>query len=142
DQDYLAPGKVLTSMVKGIDTAVYKSLEDCILNTWRNGRVSLGIAENGVRISPMTYTEAIKNGEFTFNDETKTRWEWIEEIKQRIIDGEIIVSDTPIWDYLSHLSTNTDLSTVSEITSWPNLNMALLGFLPLLVILRKRRKIL
>ncbi len=55
----------------------------------------MGIAEDGVDISPMTYTGSIKNGDYTFKGITKTRWEWIQELKQNISDGTIIVNDIP-----------------------------------------------
>ncbi len=95
DQDYMVPGKILTSMMKRYDVAVYNSIEDIILDTWSSGYYELGIAENGTDFSPMTYTDSIKNGAYTFNSITKTRWEWIQELKQNISDGTIIVNDVP-----------------------------------------------
>ncbi len=95
DQDGDMPGKVLCSMLKLVETAVFNSIRDVVEDTWTADPVSLGLAEEGVGISPMTYTDAIKTGNFEFGGVTKTRWEWIQDIKGKIVDGTIVVSDTP-----------------------------------------------
>jgi len=48
DQDYLFPGKVLTSMLKHVDVATYKSFMDAKNGTWKPGIQSLGLKEGGV----------------------------------------------------------------------------------------------
>lgn len=100
DQDYIVPGKVLCSMLKLVETAVFTSIEAKMENTWRKGvaddeyeQMQLGIAEGGVGISEMTYTESIKNGKYTFKGEEKTRWEHIQDIIDKIEKGQLIVSD-------------------------------------------------
>jgi basic membrane protein A len=95
DQDGDMEGKVLCSMLKLVETAVYDSIEDIVEGTWTNTAVELGIEEEGVGISPMTYTTAIKNGNYVFGGVTKTRWAWIEDIIAKIKAGDITVSDTP-----------------------------------------------
>lgn len=95
DQDGDMPGKVLASMLKLVETAVFSSIKDIVDDTWTNTAVSLGIVEEGVGISPMTYTTTIKNGNFVFGGVTKTRWEWVQDIITKIKDGTIVVSDTP-----------------------------------------------
>ena len=95
DQDGDMPGKVLCSMLKLVETAVYTSIVDTVEGTWTSDAVSLGLAEEGVGISPMTYTTAIKNGNYDFGGVTKTRWEWVQDIITKIKAGTITVSDTP-----------------------------------------------
>ena len=48
DQNGLFPGKVLTSMLKRVDNAVYKSFSDAKAGTWKPGIAVLGLKENGV----------------------------------------------------------------------------------------------
>ncbi|MHA2306712.1 MAG: BMP family lipoprotein [Candidatus Hodarchaeales archaeon] len=95
DQDGDLPGKVLCSMLKLVETAVFNSIEEIVEGTWNSTAVSLGLQEGGVGISPMTYTTAIKNGNYVFGGVTKTRWAWIEDIIAKIKAGTIVVSDTP-----------------------------------------------
>ncbi|MHA1236574.1 MAG: hypothetical protein ACTSQ9_02805, partial [Candidatus Hodarchaeales archaeon] len=56
---------------------------------------TLGIVEDGVGISGMYNTTAIRDGNYEFNGVTKTRWDWILDIKAKIVAGTIVVSDTP-----------------------------------------------
>lgn len=93
DQDYLYPGTILCSMLKKVETAVYSSIVDIIDGTWTHGASELGIAQDGVGISEMNYTQSIATADFTFNSVTKTRWEWILDIKAKIIAGTITVGD-------------------------------------------------
>jgi basic membrane protein A len=48
DQDFLHPGTMLTSMVKGTDVAVYEAFRTAKDGTWRPGIRSLGLAEDAV----------------------------------------------------------------------------------------------
>jgi len=48
DQDNLFPGKVLTSMLKHVDVATYKSFMDAKNGTWKPGHLLLGLKEGGV----------------------------------------------------------------------------------------------
>ena len=48
DQNGLFPGKVLTSMLKRVDNAVYKSFSDAKAGSWKPGVAVLGLKENGV----------------------------------------------------------------------------------------------
>jgi basic membrane protein A len=59
DQDALAPGRVLTSMIKRVDTAVYDSIKAVKEGRFAPGVTSLGIKEDGISLSPMTYTKNI-----------------------------------------------------------------------------------
>ncbi len=48
NQNGLAPGSVLTSMLKRVDVAAYQTLRDAMDGNFTAGVVSLGLAENGV----------------------------------------------------------------------------------------------
>jgi len=48
NQNYLHPGSVLTSMVKGVDVAVYSAFKDAQAGTWKAGIQNLGLAEKAV----------------------------------------------------------------------------------------------
>ena len=48
DQDGLFPGKVLTSMLKNVNNAVYKSFADAKAGSWKPGISVLGLKENGI----------------------------------------------------------------------------------------------
>ncbi len=48
NQNYLHPGTILTSMLKRVDIAIYKSFSEANDDTWKSGLQVLGLAENGV----------------------------------------------------------------------------------------------
>ncbi len=57
DQDGLAPGSVLTSMIKRTDVAVETVMEDYADHKFPGGKtVTLGLANDGVGLSPMKYS--------------------------------------------------------------------------------------
>lgn len=58
DQDSLAPGHVLTSMIKRVDVAVDEVITDYAAGNFPGGQViKFGLAENGVALSDMTHTK-------------------------------------------------------------------------------------
>lgn len=60
DQDALAPGNVLTSMLKRVDVAVYDVVEQAVNGELEGGTVfQYGLDEGGVGLSEMTYTRHI-----------------------------------------------------------------------------------
>jgi len=60
DQDYLAPGHVLTSSIKHTDTAVYVAIQKYVQGKLLgNHTINFGLANNGVAISPMKYTRKL-----------------------------------------------------------------------------------
>jgi basic membrane protein A len=85
DQDYIAPGKVLTSMIKHVDYAVWLSIKSVIENSFVSGFVELGVKEGGVGISPLKYTKD------KIPSEVLTK---VETLKQKIANGEIVVPAT------------------------------------------------
>jgi basic membrane protein A and related proteins len=60
DQDYLAPGHVLTSSIKHTDTAVYTASKLYAQGKLKgNVTINFGLANHGVAISPMKYTKKL-----------------------------------------------------------------------------------
>lgn len=81
NQNHLHPGKVLTSMLKRVDVAVYDAMKAG--ESLETGKVlTLGLAEDGVAVA------IDENNEALITDEMKTA---IDEARQKIIDGEIKV---------------------------------------------------
>jgi basic membrane protein A len=83
DQDGLAPGFVLTSMIKRTDVAVETVLKDYADNKFPGGQtVTLGLKQDGVGLSPMTYTK----DKIPAADIAE-----VEDMKKKILSGEIKV---------------------------------------------------
>jgi basic membrane protein A len=59
DQDYLFPGKVLTSMLKHVDVATYKSFMDAKDGTWKPGIQALGLKEGGVDFAVDEFNKSV-----------------------------------------------------------------------------------
>ncbi|BDU50374.1 BMP family lipoprotein [Haliovirga abyssi] len=57
DQDGLAPGTVLTSMVKHVDVAVYNTVKITAQGNFKPGINLFGLKEGGVGITDLTYTK-------------------------------------------------------------------------------------
>lgn len=81
DQSHLAPGAVLTSMLKRVDFAVWQAASDLTAGTFTAGHSSLGIAEGGVSYAPVTI-------DFPGKSEAIAR---VEALKSKVISGEIKV---------------------------------------------------
>jgi basic membrane protein A and related proteins len=83
DQDGLAPGAVLTSMIKRTDVAVETVMKDYAENKFSGGQtITLGLANDGVGLSPMTYSKDMIPPEMLAR---------IEDLKKKILSGEIKV---------------------------------------------------
>lgn len=85
DQDGEHPGRVLTSMMKGVDTAVYDTVKAAKSGQWTAGEHVFGIKEGGVHLSEMKYTKK------DVPPEVLTK---IDEISKLISDGKIKVPTT------------------------------------------------
>lgn len=84
DQDSLAKGFVLTSMIKRMDVACYNELKDVLEGRFSPGVTYYGLKDEGVGLSEMKYTrDKLPAGTL----------DKIETIKQKIINGEIVVTD-------------------------------------------------
>ena len=73
---------ILTSALKGVDTAVYTFIEDDAKGDFKSGFVRFGLKEDGVGYS-------------TSNPKIKPYESKIDDYKQQIIDGTITVPETP-----------------------------------------------
>ncbi|MCR4428803.1 MAG: BMP family ABC transporter substrate-binding protein [Caldiserica bacterium] len=85
DQDYMAPGRVLTSMIKHVDLAVWLACKSVIDGTFQGGIVDLGVKEGGVNHSLLTYTKDIIPQEVL---------DKVARIRDMIASGVIVVPDT------------------------------------------------
>jgi basic membrane protein A len=82
DQDYIAPGNVITSMMKRVDNALYTTVRDYMDNKFKAGTVVMGLKDNGVSLTEFRYTQDLL---------TKEQFEKLEAIKKDIIDGKIVI---------------------------------------------------
>jgi basic membrane protein A len=82
DQRHEAPCCVLTSMVKGVDGAVYETIRQTIAGQFQGGVRELGLAEGGV---DYIYDEHNRKW---ITPEIRAR---VEELRRRIVAGEIVV---------------------------------------------------
>ncbi len=86
DQDALAKGSVLTSMMKRLDVAAYSELKNVMENRFVPGTKLCGLKDGGVGLTEMRYTrDKVPDGVMMR----------IEDIRQKIIAGEIAVTDVP-----------------------------------------------
>ena len=86
DQHDEAPGRVLTSMVKRVDVAVFETIRSHIGGTFEGGAVELGLDVNGV--------------DYVYDDRNSgaipaARREQVEALRRAIIAGEIEVPREP-----------------------------------------------
>ncbi|WP_078708953.1 BMP family lipoprotein [Consotaella salsifontis] len=84
NQNGLFPGHVLTSMVKGVDVAVYNVFKEAAAGELKGGTVDLGLKENGVDYA------LDENNKDLITDEMKAA---AEKAKQDIIAGKVEVHD-------------------------------------------------
>jgi basic membrane protein A and related proteins len=83
DQDGIAPGSVLTSMVKRTDVAVETVMKDYADMKFPGGQtVTLGLAQDGVGLSPMKFTRDMIPA---------STLDKVEDMKKKILSGEIKV---------------------------------------------------
>lgn len=85
DQYSEAPGYILTSMVKGVDAVVYDAIRRVREGTFRGGIYSYGLAEGGVGYVYDEHNRAL------IPDNVHAR---IEQLRQEIIEGRIVVPST------------------------------------------------
>lgn len=84
DQDYIAEGKILTSMVKNCDVIAFEMIRETMEGNFEGGNKVYGLANNGVGLTSMTYTKDYV-GQDTLD--------MLDEIREKIISGEIKVTD-------------------------------------------------
>ena len=84
NQNYLHPGKVLTSMMKRVDVAVYNAMKSGKDGTFKPGIQALGLAQDGVGYALDDNNKALVTPEMTAA---------IEKAKADIISGAVKVHD-------------------------------------------------
>jgi basic membrane protein A len=82
DQFHEAPCCVLTSMVKGVELAIYETIRKTIAGQFKGGVQELGLAEDGVG-----YVYDERNAKW-ISQETRDK---VEALRRRVIAGEIKV---------------------------------------------------
>ncbi len=109
-QEWYDPNTIIVSGMKRVDVAVYKAIEMVVKGEWKGGVTSLGIKEGGLGLSDEEIIRyfaeiAAKQGRLpegmTPDDVVRivmekrkewisdTAWQLVEELKQKIISGEI-----------------------------------------------------
>lgn len=84
NQNYMAPGHVLTSMVKRVDVAVFEIIEEVVENAFAGGVHVYGLEADGVGYALDEHNESLLSEEVL---------ERVESIKRDIISGKIAVTD-------------------------------------------------
>ncbi len=82
NQNYMAPGYVLTSMVKRVDNAVYMTIEAALGGAFQGGVREFGLEDDGISYAVDQYNEGMITEAMTAR---------VEEAKAKIIAGEIVV---------------------------------------------------
>lgn len=96
NQDYLAPGHVLTSSIKHTDTAVYDAVADYVHGKLRgNTTLYFGLSNHGVAISPMQYTRNLLPA---------AQLARLSQITKMVEDNKIHVWNVPTQGYPSWFS--------------------------------------
>ena len=80
DQDHMAKGTVLTSMMKRLDVAVYKEALAALNGTYVPGHRVYGLANNGVGLTGMKYCKHLV---------APGVLEKLDELKEKLISGKI-----------------------------------------------------
>lgn len=86
DQDDIAPGSVLTSMIKRVDEAVYSTIADLNKGVFSSGEKVYDLKANGVGLSPMRHTANVVGEENIAK---------VGQVAEQIKSGEIRVPTTP-----------------------------------------------
>ena len=84
NQDWVKPGRVLTSMLKRVDEAVFSTIEEAKAGKFAGGMKRFGLANKGVDFSVDEH-----NGKILSAAVRKRA----EELKADIIAGKIVVPD-------------------------------------------------
>ncbi|PNR95697.1 MULTISPECIES: BMP family lipoprotein [Petrotoga] len=87
DQDHMAPGYVLTSAMKRVDTAAFEGIQSAMsVRTFESGVFRLGMKEDGVSITPMKYTRSMVPIRYFVE---------IEYLKKLIKEGKLKIPSDP-----------------------------------------------
>ncbi len=84
NQDWVKPGRILTSMVKRVDEAVFQTCKDVSEAKFKGGAVHYGLADQGVDYTLDEYNRSLLTPAVVAR---------VEEIKKEIISGKLQVPD-------------------------------------------------
>ena len=85
NQDGLVKGTILTSMIKKVDTAVFNSVKEVKDGKFEGKVYQYGLKEDGLGITDCEFTKEVIGQE---------NLDKLNEIKEKIVSGEIVVSPT------------------------------------------------
>ncbi|HZX68963.1 MAG TPA: BMP family ABC transporter substrate-binding protein, partial [Candidatus Elarobacter sp.] len=85
DQDGIAPGKILTSMVKRVDTGVFRVAQQAAAHKPRPVHLTLGLKEGGVGLTDFTYTKSVV---------TPAKLAVLAKLRAAIIGGKLVAPST------------------------------------------------
>lgn len=95
DQDDLAPGNVLTSMIKKVDEAVFATIKDLKDDKFSGGETIYDLKANGVGISDLKHTKDKIGAD---------KLAKLDEVRKQIVEGKISVPATQA-DYEAYVKT-------------------------------------
>jgi len=81
NQDALAPGKILTSMIKRVDVGVLRVAEQAAAQKPASGHVVLGLADDGVGLTDFKYTKSVMSA---------AKFKQLDVLRAAIIAGKIV----------------------------------------------------
>ncbi len=84
NQNWVKPGRVLTSMLKRVDVAVFSTIEDSKNGKFAGGVKKFGLADKGIDFAQDNYNAKL------LTDAVRQR---ANELKAEIMDGKIVVPD-------------------------------------------------
>jgi basic membrane protein A len=82
NEDRLAPGKVLTSVVKRVDMAAFRICREANAQKFTSGHVALGVADDGITLTSFEYTRAVIGAAAIAR---------VEALREAIAAGKIVV---------------------------------------------------
>jgi basic membrane protein A len=85
DQDAIAPGKILTSMVKRVDIGVFRVSQQAAAHKPRPAHLTLGLKEGGVGLTDFTYTKSVV---------TPAKIAVLAKLRAAIIGGRLVAPST------------------------------------------------
>jgi basic membrane protein A len=85
DQDAIAPGKILTSMVKRVDIGVFRVSEQAAAHKPRPVHLTLGLKEGGVGLTDFTYTKSVV---------TPAKLAVLAKLRAAIVGGTLVAPST------------------------------------------------
>jgi basic membrane protein A len=85
NQDGMAPGKILTSMIKRVDTGVFRVCQEAVAHRVRSAHLVLGLKEGGVGLTDFHYTRSVV---------TPAKIAVLAKLRGAIVSGAIVVPST------------------------------------------------